>query len=83
MNVTQLPFNTAHVFDGSVDAINGKMAEMSVDKIFELPIKLINLPPRTLDRVVLAGHRVHEGIRSKRDGVVLGVLANPDVVVVR
>eukprot|EP00959_Pyramimonas_sp_CCMP1952_P232519 4859333-Pyramimonas_sp.AAC.1 len=59
------------------------MAEASVDKIFELPIKLPNLPPRTLDRVILAGHRVHEGVRSERDGVVCGVLSDADVVVIR
>eukprot|EP00965_Chrysotila_dentata_P043585 1449339-Pleurochrysis_carterae.AAC.1 len=59
------------------------MAEASVDKIIELPIELPNLPPRTLDRVVFAGHRVHEGVRSERDRVVCGVLADADVVVVR
>eukprot|EP00965_Chrysotila_dentata_P178372 5891158-Pleurochrysis_carterae.AAC.1 len=59
------------------------MAEASVDKIFELHIELPNLPPRTLDRVVLAGHRVHEDVRSERDGVVCGVLADADVVVIR
>eukprot|EP00965_Chrysotila_dentata_P051901 1723044-Pleurochrysis_carterae.AAC.1 len=70
MSVTQLLyFDTANVFDGSVDAVNGEMAEASVDKIFELQIKLPNLPPRTLDRVIIAGHRVHEGVRSERDGV--------------
>eukprot|EP00965_Chrysotila_dentata_P100004 3304504-Pleurochrysis_carterae.AAC.1 len=39
------------------EAIDGEMADASMDKIFELPIKLPNLPPRTLDRVILAGHR--------------------------
>eukprot|EP00965_Chrysotila_dentata_P158109 5223514-Pleurochrysis_carterae.AAC.1 len=53
MCVTQLPFDTAYVLDGSVDAIDGGMAEASVDKMIELT----NLPPRTLDRVILAGHR--------------------------
>eukprot|EP00965_Chrysotila_dentata_P027593 917077-Pleurochrysis_carterae.AAC.1 len=43
MSVTQLLFNTAHVFDGSIDAIDGEMAEASVHKIFELPIDLPNL----------------------------------------
>eukprot|EP00965_Chrysotila_dentata_P130162 4303698-Pleurochrysis_carterae.AAC.1 len=61
MSVTQLLyFDTANVFDGSVDAVNGEMVEASVDKIFELQIELPNLSPRTLDRVILAGHRVHE-----------------------
>eukprot|EP00965_Chrysotila_dentata_P161276 5325915-Pleurochrysis_carterae.AAC.1 len=69
MSVTQLLFDTANVFDGSIDAIDEKMAEASVDKMFELHIKLPNLPPRTLDRVFFAGHRVHEGVRSERDGV--------------
>eukprot|EP00965_Chrysotila_dentata_P112340 3713757-Pleurochrysis_carterae.AAC.1 len=41
---------TAYVFDGSVDGIDGEMAEARVDKIFESPIELPNLPPRTLDR---------------------------------
>eukprot|EP00965_Chrysotila_dentata_P089148 2943742-Pleurochrysis_carterae.AAC.1 len=59
------------------------MAEASVDKIFELPIELPNLLPRTLDRVILAGHRVHKGVRSERDCVVCGVLADADVVVIR
>eukprot|EP00965_Chrysotila_dentata_P044129 1466854-Pleurochrysis_carterae.AAC.1 len=83
MSVTQLLFDTAHVSDRSVDATNGEMAEASVDKIFKLPIELINLPPRTFDRVILAGHRVHEGVRSERDGLVCGVLADADVVVIR
>eukprot|EP00965_Chrysotila_dentata_P003789 124172-Pleurochrysis_carterae.AAC.1 len=69
MSVTQVLFDTAYVFDGSVDAIDGEIAEASVDKIFELPIEspieLPNLPPHTLDRVSLAGHRVHEGVRSE------------------
>eukprot|EP00965_Chrysotila_dentata_P046505 1545481-Pleurochrysis_carterae.AAC.1 len=59
------------------------MAEASVDKIFGLHIELTNLPPRTLDRVIFAGHRVHEGVRSERDGVVGGVLADVDVVIIR
>eukprot|EP00965_Chrysotila_dentata_P067949 2247663-Pleurochrysis_carterae.AAC.1 len=59
------------------------MAEASVDKIFELHIKLPKLPPRTLDRVILAGHRVHKGGRSERDGVVCGTPADADVVVIR
>eukprot|EP00965_Chrysotila_dentata_P096843 3200671-Pleurochrysis_carterae.AAC.1 len=67
--MTQVLFDTAYVFDGSVDAIEGEMAEASVNKIFEVHIELPNLPPRTLDRVILASHRVHEGVRSKRDGV--------------
>eukprot|EP00965_Chrysotila_dentata_P096905 3202549-Pleurochrysis_carterae.AAC.1 len=58
------------------------MADASVDKICELHIELTDLPPRTLDRVILAGHRVREGVRSKRDGVVCGVLADADVVVI-
>eukprot|EP00965_Chrysotila_dentata_P103946 3432268-Pleurochrysis_carterae.AAC.1 len=49
MSVTQLPFDTAHVFNGSVDGIDEEMAEASVDKIFELHIELPNSPPRTLD----------------------------------
>eukprot|EP00965_Chrysotila_dentata_P178629 5899290-Pleurochrysis_carterae.AAC.1 len=44
---------------------------------------MTNLPPRTLDRVILAGHRVNEGVRSERYGVVCGVLAEADVVVIR
>eukprot|EP00965_Chrysotila_dentata_P123913 4096032-Pleurochrysis_carterae.AAC.1 len=64
MSVTQLLFDTAYVFDGNVDAIDKEMAEASVDKIFGLPIELPKLPPRTLDQVILAGHRVHEGVRS-------------------
>eukprot|EP00965_Chrysotila_dentata_P135197 4470140-Pleurochrysis_carterae.AAC.1 len=44
MSVTQVLFDTAYVFDGSVDAIDGGMAEASVNKIFELPIELPNLP---------------------------------------
>eukprot|EP00965_Chrysotila_dentata_P123170 4071538-Pleurochrysis_carterae.AAC.1 len=59
------------------------MAEASVDEISELPIELPNMPPRTLDRVILAGHRVHDGVRSERDGVVRVVLADADVVVIR
>eukprot|EP00965_Chrysotila_dentata_P186377 6153800-Pleurochrysis_carterae.AAC.2 len=82
MSVTQLLFNTAHVFDKSGDAIDGEMAEPSANKIFEFPIKMPNLPPRTLDRVILAGHHVHEGVRNERNGVVRGVLADADVVVI-
>eukprot|EP00965_Chrysotila_dentata_P158165 5225819-Pleurochrysis_carterae.AAC.1 len=63
MSVTQLHFDTAYIIDGSVDAIDGEVAEASVEKNFELP----NLPPRTINRVILAGHRVHEGVRSERD----------------
>eukprot|EP00965_Chrysotila_dentata_P083971 2771962-Pleurochrysis_carterae.AAC.1 len=59
------------------------MAEASVDKIFELPIKLPNLSPRPLDRVILAGYRVHEGGRNERDGALRGGLADADVVVIR
>eukprot|EP00965_Chrysotila_dentata_P025616 851127-Pleurochrysis_carterae.AAC.2 len=40
MSGTRLFFNTAHLFDRSADAIDGEMAEASVNKIFELP----NLP---------------------------------------
>eukprot|EP00965_Chrysotila_dentata_P037513 1247842-Pleurochrysis_carterae.AAC.1 len=83
MSVTQVLFDTAYVYDGSVDMIDGEMAEASVDKSFELHIELPNVPPRTLDRVILAGHRVHEGVRSERDGVVCGVLADADVVIIR
>eukprot|EP00965_Chrysotila_dentata_P020082 664377-Pleurochrysis_carterae.AAC.1 len=83
MSVTQVLFDTAHVFDESADAIDGEMAEASVDKIFELHIELTNLPPPTLDRVILAGPRVHEGVRSEHDGVFCGVLADADVVVIR
>eukprot|EP00965_Chrysotila_dentata_P054902 1822735-Pleurochrysis_carterae.AAC.1 len=83
MSVTQVLFDTAYVLDGSVDAIDGETAEASVDKIFELHIKLTSLPPRTLDRVILAGHRLHKGVRSERDGVVCGVLTHADVVVIR
>eukprot|EP00965_Chrysotila_dentata_P044095 1465588-Pleurochrysis_carterae.AAC.1 len=83
MSMTQLPFDAAYVFDGSVDAIDGEMTEASVDKISELPIELTSFPPRPLDLVILAGHRVHEGVRSKRDGVVCGVLADANVVVIR
>eukprot|EP00965_Chrysotila_dentata_P070226 2319564-Pleurochrysis_carterae.AAC.1 len=60
MSVTQLLFDTAYVLDGSVDAIDGEMAKASVDKNFESPIELPNLLPGTLDRVILAGHCVHE-----------------------
>eukprot|EP00965_Chrysotila_dentata_P075041 2478718-Pleurochrysis_carterae.AAC.1 len=59
------------------------MAEASVDKIFELHIEMPNLPPRTLDHAILAGHRVHEGVRIERDGVFCGVLADADVFVIR
>eukprot|EP00965_Chrysotila_dentata_P009259 301848-Pleurochrysis_carterae.AAC.1 len=59
------------------------MAEASVDKIFKLYIELPNLPPRTLNRVILDGHRIHKGVRSERDGVVCGFLADADVVVIR
>eukprot|EP00965_Chrysotila_dentata_P159008 5253062-Pleurochrysis_carterae.AAC.1 len=83
MSVTQLPFDTAHVFDGSVDTINEEMAEASVDKIFGLIIELTNLPSCTLDRVILAGDRVHKSVRSERDGIVRGVLADADVDVIR
>eukprot|EP00965_Chrysotila_dentata_P230820 6198016-Pleurochrysis_carterae.AAC.1 len=83
MSTTQLLFDTAHVFDRSVDAIDEEMAEASVDKIFESSIEWPNLPPRTLDRVILDGHRVHEGARSERDAVVRGVLADVDVIVIR
>eukprot|EP00965_Chrysotila_dentata_P066130 2189463-Pleurochrysis_carterae.AAC.1 len=79
MSMTQLLLDTAYVFDESVDAIDGEMAEASVYKIFELHIELPNLPPRTLNRVILANHRVHEGLRSKRDGIVCGALADADV----
>eukprot|EP00965_Chrysotila_dentata_P150701 4978915-Pleurochrysis_carterae.AAC.1 len=72
----------AHVFDGSIDAIDREMAGASVDKIFESPIELTNLSRHTLGRVIPAGHRVHEGIRSDREGVVCGVLADADVVVI-
>eukprot|EP00965_Chrysotila_dentata_P033360 1110498-Pleurochrysis_carterae.AAC.1 len=50
---------------------------------FELPIEWTNLPPRRLDRVILAGHHVREGVRSERDGVVCGVFADADAVVIR
>eukprot|EP00965_Chrysotila_dentata_P020154 667297-Pleurochrysis_carterae.AAC.1 len=60
MSVTQVLFDTAYVFDGRVDAVDGEIPEASVDKIFELQIELPNLlelhielpnlPPRTLDR---------------------------------
>eukprot|EP00965_Chrysotila_dentata_P149178 4926708-Pleurochrysis_carterae.AAC.2 len=69
MSVTQLLFDTAHMFDKSVDVIDGEMAKASVDKILKLPIELLFLRPGTLDRVILAGHRVQEGVRSERDGV--------------
>eukprot|EP00965_Chrysotila_dentata_P005425 178179-Pleurochrysis_carterae.AAC.1 len=70
MSMTQLLFDAAHVFDGSADAIDGEMAEASVDNIFESRIhRIAHLPPRTLDRVIVACHRVHEGVRSERDGV--------------
>eukprot|EP00965_Chrysotila_dentata_P017465 580589-Pleurochrysis_carterae.AAC.1 len=82
MSVTQLLFDTAYVFDGSVDAVDGEMAEASVDTIFELPIEVPNLPPRTLDRVLFAGHRVHEGVGSERDGVSCRVLSDADVVII-
>eukprot|EP00965_Chrysotila_dentata_P013245 437379-Pleurochrysis_carterae.AAC.1 len=82
MSVAQLLFDTAYVFDGRVDAIDGEMAEASMDKIFELHIELTSLPPRTLEQVILAFHRVHEGVRSERDSVVRGVLADADVVVI-
>eukprot|EP00965_Chrysotila_dentata_P105221 3475262-Pleurochrysis_carterae.AAC.1 len=78
MSAVKLPLNATHVVDGSVDAIDGGMAEASVDKIFELP----NLPPRTLDRVILAGHRVQNCISGERDGIVCGGFADADVVVV-
>eukprot|EP00965_Chrysotila_dentata_P033742 1123037-Pleurochrysis_carterae.AAC.1 len=39
MSMTQLLFDTAHVFDGSVDAMDGEMTEARADKIFELPIE--------------------------------------------
>eukprot|EP00965_Chrysotila_dentata_P156618 5174805-Pleurochrysis_carterae.AAC.1 len=58
------------------------MAKASVDSIFEMHIELPNLPPHTLDRVILAGHRVHEGVRSERDGVVRGALTDAEVFVV-
>eukprot|EP00965_Chrysotila_dentata_P025461 846518-Pleurochrysis_carterae.AAC.1 len=45
MSVTQVLFDTAYLFGGSVDAIDGEMAEAIVDKIFELHIELTNLPP--------------------------------------
>eukprot|EP00965_Chrysotila_dentata_P102847 3395860-Pleurochrysis_carterae.AAC.1 len=83
MSVPQQLLDIAYVFDGCVDAIDGEMAEASVDNIFELHIELTNLPPHTLDRVILASHRVHEGVRSERDGVVCGVFADADVVVIR
>eukprot|EP00965_Chrysotila_dentata_P011514 376842-Pleurochrysis_carterae.AAC.1 len=67
MSMTQVLFYTAYVFDRSVDAIDGEIAEASVDKVFELHIELNNLPPRSLDQVILAGHRIHEGVRSERD----------------
>eukprot|EP00965_Chrysotila_dentata_P032024 1067824-Pleurochrysis_carterae.AAC.4 len=79
MSVAKLPFNATHVFDGSVDAIDREMTEASVDKII---VELPNLPPLTLDRVVLAGHRVHEGICGERDGIVCSGVADADVVVV-
>eukprot|EP00965_Chrysotila_dentata_P048784 1619084-Pleurochrysis_carterae.AAC.1 len=59
------------------------MAEASVNKVFELHIELPNLPPRTLDLVILAGLRVHEGVRSEHDGLVCGVFADADVLVIR
>eukprot|EP00965_Chrysotila_dentata_P051700 1716020-Pleurochrysis_carterae.AAC.1 len=58
------------------------MAMASEDKISELPIKLLNLPPRTLDRVILAGYRAHEAVRSERDGVVCRGLADANVVLI-
>eukprot|EP00965_Chrysotila_dentata_P168336 5559026-Pleurochrysis_carterae.AAC.1 len=76
MSVTQLLFDTAYLINESIDAIDGEMAEASVNKT--------NLPPRTLDRIIFAGHRVHEGVRSERDdGVVRGALADADVVVIQ
>eukprot|EP00965_Chrysotila_dentata_P030034 999748-Pleurochrysis_carterae.AAC.1 len=44
MSVTQLPFDTARVFDGSVDAIDGETAEVGVRTIFKLPIKVPTCP---------------------------------------
>eukprot|EP00965_Chrysotila_dentata_P243147 6205257-Pleurochrysis_carterae.AAC.2 len=68
MSLVQLLFNAAHVVDGSVDAINGEMAKR-------------NLPPGTLEHVILASSHVHDGIRRERDGVVCGSLADADLVV--
>eukprot|EP00965_Chrysotila_dentata_P040829 1353457-Pleurochrysis_carterae.AAC.1 len=51
-------------------------------RISNCPSNCPNLPPRTLDRVILASHRVHKGATSERDGVVCGLLADADVVVV-
>eukprot|EP00965_Chrysotila_dentata_P139198 4603041-Pleurochrysis_carterae.AAC.1 len=69
MSITQVLFDAAYVFDGSVDAIDGEMARRAWTRFSKLHIELPNLPPRTLDRLILAGHRVHEGVRSERDGV--------------
>eukprot|EP00965_Chrysotila_dentata_P204064 6182112-Pleurochrysis_carterae.AAC.1 len=67
MSMTQLLFDyTVHVFDGSVDATGGEKAEASVTRFsnYVLP----NLPPRTLDRVILAGHRNKAQFVVENDG---------------
>eukprot|EP00965_Chrysotila_dentata_P040299 1337471-Pleurochrysis_carterae.AAC.1 len=74
MSVGKLPSNAMHVADGSVNAIHGETAKASVDKILELP----NIPPPTLDRVILAGHRVHENISGERGGVVCNGIADAE-----
>eukprot|EP00965_Chrysotila_dentata_P173040 5710230-Pleurochrysis_carterae.AAC.1 len=83
MSMTQLLFDTAHVFDGSIDAIDGEMAEASVDKIFELPIELTNLPCRS--RPCHSHRSPHKRRCQKRarGGVVCGAFAEADVVVIR
>eukprot|EP00965_Chrysotila_dentata_P131417 4344162-Pleurochrysis_carterae.AAC.1 len=61
--MAQLLFNAAYVIDGGVGAIDGEM-EASVDKIFKTP----NLPPRTLDHVIVAGgHCADKVVGRERD----------------
>eukprot|EP00965_Chrysotila_dentata_P170082 5613765-Pleurochrysis_carterae.AAC.1 len=54
------------------------MAEAGVDKICPSNCLICPLARSTVS-FSLHGHHVHEGVRSERDGVVCGVLADADV----
>eukprot|EP00965_Chrysotila_dentata_P020659 684057-Pleurochrysis_carterae.AAC.1 len=81
--VTQLLLNTAHVLDRSIDAIDEEWLRRAWTIFSNCRSNCPTCPFSRSTVKFLAGHRVHEGFRSKRDGLVCGVLADADVVVIR